>query len=188
MGIQVENGKLPGVRICTPDVHPDERGHFMEAYQEERYRGAGIGDRFVQDNLVRSSQGVLRGMHFQVERAQAKLIYVTHGEIFDVVVDLRRGSPAFGKWQGVRLSAKNRKQLYVPVGLAHGYCVLSAHADVIYKCSEIYYPLGERGLLWRDPGVGVEWPLSHPVLSPRDAKLPLLSEIDEDDLPVYKEA
>jgi dTDP-4-dehydrorhamnose 3,5-epimerase len=185
MAIQVQETNIPGVRICVPDVYPDARGFFMETYQQERYDAAGIPGPFVQDNYSHSARGVVRGMHYQLEKAQAKLVFVPHGEIFDVVVDVRRGSPAFGQWQGYHLSSENRKQLYVPVGLAHGFCVLSETVDVMYKCSNVYYPEGERGLLWNDPGIGIEWPVDDPIISGRDTKHPCLAEIDPDSLPVF---
>lgn len=186
MAIHVEKTGIPGVRTCVPDIYPDSRGFFQETYQRERYEEAGIPGPFVQDNHSCSAHGVLRGMHFQIEQAQAKLVSVLCGEIYDVVIDTRKGSPAFGKWEAHRLSRENRKQLYIPRGLAHGFCVLSKQADVVYKCSEVYYPAGERGLLWCDPDIGIEWPLKEPLLSERDTEHPCLRDIPEDELAVYE--
>jgi dTDP-4-dehydrorhamnose 3,5-epimerase len=188
MAIGVEKTSLPGVLVVTPDVYPDPRGFFVETYQKERYEEAGITCTFVQDNHSRSSKDVLRGMHYQIERAQDKLVSVMKGEIYDVVVDVRRGSPTFGRWEGHLLSAENHRQLFVPVGLAHGFCVLSDVVDVTYKCSEIYYPAGERGVLWSDPDIGIEWPTEQPLLSERDQKNLRLKEIPEEDLPLFEGA
>lgn len=183
--MQITTTDIPGVRVCVPDVFPDARGFFMETYQQARYDAEGMVGPFVQDNCSHSRRNVLRGLHYQIERAQAKLVHVLRGEIWDVVVDVRRGSPTFGRWEAHRLSSENRKQLYVPVGLAHGFCVLSETVDVIYKCSEIYYPAGERGLLWSDPDIGIQWPVPAPDLSERDVRHPRLHAIPEADLPVY---
>jgi dTDP-4-dehydrorhamnose 3,5-epimerase len=183
--MKIEETAIPGVKLCVPDVFPDSRGFFMETFHRDRYAEAGIAGPFLQDNYSHSRRHVIRGLHYQLEHAQAKLVQVIRGEIFDVVVDVRRGSPAFGTWEGYRLSSDNRRQLYVPVGLAHGFCVLSDAADVVYKCTEIYYPKGERGLLWSDPGIGIEWPVPEPHLSERDTRHPCLGDIPEADLPVY---
>jgi dTDP-4-dehydrorhamnose 3,5-epimerase len=172
---------LEGVRLVEPRVFRDDRGYFAETWRADRFAEAGILDRFVQDNQSRSSGGTLRGMHWQWRRPQAKLVRVLSGRIYDVVVDVRRDSPAFGKWLGVELSADPLQWLYVPVGYAHGFCVLSETADVEYKCSDVYDPGGEAGLPWDDPAVGVMWPLTSPVLSPRDRLHPALS-LDRSDL------
>jgi dTDP-4-dehydrorhamnose 3,5-epimerase len=173
--VEVRETVIPGVLIVEPRVFADKRGLFKETYQKERYRDAGIPAEFVQDNLSRSCEGTLRGLHFQILHPQGKLLQVFRGEVFDVAVDLRRDSPTFGKWVGVTLSEENHRQLYVPPGIAHGFYVLSKVADVFYKCTDYYHPEHERTLLWSDPKVGVEWPLQGaPILSEKDrAGLPL---------------
>lgn len=179
--MQVIETALEGVRLVEPRVFRDDRGYFAETWREDRFAAAGILDRFVQDNQSRSSRWTLRGMHWQWRRPQAKLVRVLSGRIYDVVVDVRRDSPSFGKWLGVELSADPLRWLYVPVGYAHGFCVLSETADVEYKCSEVYDPGGEAGLPWDDRAVGIRWPLASPVLSPRDQRHPALS-LDRSDL------
>ena len=172
----VETG-LPGVIRIEPAIHRDDRGFFMETWQAQRFRDAGIDADFVQDNTSRSSKGTLRGLHFQIENPQGKLVRVVSGEVFDVAVDLRRSSPGFGHWVGQILSAQNRHQLWVPVGFAHGFLVLSDVAEVEYKCSDYYAPEFERSIRWDDPEIGIEWPLPSgdpPVLSTRDATAPFL--------------
>jgi dTDP-4-dehydrorhamnose 3,5-epimerase len=164
---------LAGVVIVEPVVHRDARGFFMESYHAERYRAAGIDVEFVQDNHSRSGRGTLRGLHWQVApRPQAKLVRVLAGEIFDVAVDIRPDSPTFGQWVGTRLDAERFRQLFVPVGFAHGFCVLSEIAEVEYKCSAVYDPAAERGLMWNDPAIGIAWPIEHPILSSRDQRHP----------------
>lgn len=179
--MQVIETALEGVRLIEPRVFRDDRGYFAETWRADRFAEAGIPDRFVQDNQSRSSSGTLRGMHWQWRRPQAKLVRVLSGRIYDVVVDVRRASPAFGRWLGVELSADPLRWLYVPVGYAHGFCVLSEMAEVEYKCSDVYDPGGEAGLPWDDPAVGIRWPLASPVLSPRDHQHPLLT-LDRSDL------
>jgi dTDP-4-dehydrorhamnose 3,5-epimerase len=159
----------------------------METYHHKRYAEMGIRSPFVQDNLSHSRQNVLRGLHYQLQHAQAKLVFVLSGEIFDVAVDLRRGSPAFGKWFGATLSCENKRQIYIPEGLAHGFCVVSPTADVIYKCTDFYAPGDEYGLRWNDPDLGIEWPTNEAVLSMKDSRNPLLRDIPSERLPVYKE-
>lgn len=167
---------LPDVLIVEPRVFRDERGFFAETYHAPRYRDAGIEVAFVQDNHSRSVQGTLRGLHWQVApRAQAKLIRVLAGEILDVAVDIRAGSPTFGRWVAVPLSAENFRQLYIPVGFAHGFLVTSASADIEYKCSDLYEPAAERGLMWNDPEIGITWPVADPILSARDRAHPPLA-------------
>jgi dTDP-4-dehydrorhamnose 3,5-epimerase len=164
--------KMPGVFIIEPKVYSDDRGFFMESFQAQEFADAGIGETFVQDNHSGSKQGILRGLHFQVKQPQGKFVRLVVGEVFDVVVDLRRKSPTFGKWEGFRISAQNRVQLYIPPGFAHGFYVLSDWAEVVYKTTDYYAPPYERTLLWNDPDVGIEWPLVNgtpPVLSPKDA-------------------
>ena len=163
---------LQGVLVVEPDVHRDARGFFVETYHVDKFRAAGIPDVFVQDNHSRSLVNTIRGLHLQVRRPQAKLIRVVAGAIFDVVVDIRRDSATFGRWVGVNLSSDDFRQLYVPVGFAHGFCVLSEAADIEYKCSDYYDPAGDSGLRWDDPFVGIDWPVSDPILSRRDAEHP----------------
>ena len=160
---------LAGVRLLEPTVFRDDRGLFLETFRADRFAAAGIPDNFVQDNHSRSLRGTLRGLHWQWRKPQAKLVRVVNGSIFDVVVDVRRGSPTFGRWLGFEMSADRFTQLYVPVGFAHGFCVTSEVADVEYKCSDVYDPQGEAGLIWNDPAVGVDWPIETPLLSPKDA-------------------
>lgn len=174
---------LPGVLVVEPRVFGDERGFFMEFWNAARYREAGVPADFVQGNHAGSTRGVLRGLHFQVGQPQAKLLWVVSGEIFDVAVDVRRGSPTFGRWVGETLSAGNRRQLFVPEGFAHGYCVTSGTAEVCYLCSRPYWPAGERGVRWDDAAIGIPWPAGEKVLSPRDRLWPALAEAP--DLPSF---
>lgn len=167
---------LPGVLVVEPKVFGDDRGFFMEIYHAAKFAEAGIADPFVQDNHSRSSRGVLRGLHFQEPNPQGKLVRAIGGVIFDVAVDIRRGSPTFGKWVGVELSAENKRQLWVPPGFAHGFCVTSETADVVYKCTSLYAPESDRGIRWNDPAIGIEWPPITPLLSPKDEAAPLLAE------------
>jgi dTDP-4-dehydrorhamnose 3,5-epimerase len=166
---------LPGVLIVEPDVHRDARGFFLETFHAERYRKGGIALPFVQDNQSRSTRGTLRGLHAQRRKPQAKLVRVVRGEIFDVAVDIRPRSPTFGRWVGARLSEENFRQLFVPPGFAHGFCVLSDVADVEYKCTEVYDRADEIGARW--DSAGIDWPVKDPLLSPRDAALPPLAEL-----------
>jgi dTDP-4-dehydrorhamnose 3,5-epimerase len=166
--MEVIDLKLPGLKLLKPRVFADSRGFFLESYREERYRAAGIDCGFVQDNHSRSAKGTLRGLHYQSQPGQAKLIRVGLGKIFDVAVDIRPGSPTFGQWQGVYLDSDEHHQLFVPVGFAHGFCVVSDSADVLYKASNNYDPTTECTLAWNDPDVAVAWPCSEPILSARD--------------------
>jgi dTDP-4-dehydrorhamnose 3,5-epimerase len=168
---------IPGVIIVEPDVHQDRRGFFLETYHAGRYRAGGIPDVFVQDNQSRSTVGTVRGLHLQLQRPQGKLIRVIEGEIFDVAVDVRRGSPTFGRWVGVRLSADNFRQCYIPKGFAHGFAVVSEVAQVEYKCTDVYDAASEIGIAWDDPAIGIEWPVSNPVLSDRDKRHPRLADV-----------
>ncbi len=177
---------LPDVVLIEPDVFGDARGFFMETYHQDRYAQWGIDRLFVQDNYSHSRRGTLRGLHYQFKKAQAKLVYVIQGEIFDVAVDIRKGSPTFGEWMGTHLSGQNRRQVFVPEGFAHGFCVLSDTVDVIYKCAAFYDPTDEYGILWNDPSIGIAWPVSSPILSVKDGKSPLLSQVPEAHLPVYE--
>jgi dTDP-4-dehydrorhamnose 3,5-epimerase len=177
--------KLPGVIVIEPDVHRDVRGFFLETYHADKYRAAGIDGPFVQDNHSRSIGGTLRGLHLQVAEPQAKLIRVIEGEIFDVAVDVRRGSPTFGHWVGIWMSAENFRQCYIPPGFAHGFCVTSAVAQVEYKCSSVYVPSAEVGIAWDDPTIHVAWPIAAPILSDRDRNNPTLDRLLEK-LPSWK--
>jgi dTDP-4-dehydrorhamnose 3,5-epimerase len=183
--MKVQGTDLEGVLIIEPDAFPDKRGFFMETYQQEKYERLGIRTHFVQDNLSYSIRGTLRGLHYQHPRGQAKLVQAIRGEIFDVVVDIRRGSPNFARWTGLRLSDENKRQVFVPEGFAHGFCVLSETALVYYKCSDLYDPKSEGGILWCDSGIGINWPISEPLLSEKDGASPCLSEVPESRLPAY---
>ncbi len=176
---------LPGVILIETEVFFDNRGFFMETFHQRKYAELGIISTFVQDNFSHSKKGILRGLHYQLRYPQAKLVYVLSGEIFDVVVDIRRGSPTFGKWEGIILSSENRRQIYIPEGFAHGFCVLSESADVVYKCTNFYMPGDDLGIFWSDPQINIEWPVKNPILSDKDSKHPLLSNITEDLLPSY---
>ena len=170
--LQVEECGIRGLRVITPQVHGDSRGYFMETYEQRDFAAIGIGQAFVQDNQSSSHRGVLRGLHFQKEFPQAKLVRVIRGEVFDVAVDIREGSETYGKWFGVRLSAENKKQFYIPEGFAHGFYVLSEEAEFCYKCSDFYHPGDEGGILWSDPAIGISWPIP-------EGETPLLSEKDK---------
>ncbi len=179
--MQIVDTALDDVKIVEPPVFGDERGFFMESWNLQKFEDAGLPTHFVQDNHSRSTQGVLRGMHFQIKHPQGKLVRVTAGEVFDVAVDMRRYSPQFGQWVGVVLSASNHRQLWVPPGFAHGFYVMSESADFQYKCTDIYAPEYERSLRWDDPSVGIEWPLvdgQAPSLAAKDAEGQLLGDID----------
>lgn len=166
--------QLPGVLIIEPKVFGDERGFFVECYQEPRYRDAGIELPFVQDNHSRSQYGVLRGLHFQRNRSQGKLVRVTRGAVYDVAVDINPASATCGEFVGVELTADNHLQLWIPPGYAHGFCVLSDIADFQYKCTELYFPEEEGGLIWNDPDVNIPWPVDAPKLSDKDLRHPSL--------------
>jgi dTDP-4-dehydrorhamnose 3,5-epimerase len=174
------------VLLVEPQLFGDRRGYFLETYQQQRYTAAGIDDVFVQDNISFSQRGILRGLHFQHPRGQAKLLQVLDGEIFDVAVDVRRGSPTFGRWVGVTLSAAEPLQLYVPRGFAHGFCVISATALFSYKCGDFYTPQHENGVRWNDPDLAIDWPVKNPVLSDRDLAFPALKDIPLERLPLYE--
>lgn len=165
----IEETKLPGVKIITPRVFGDDRGYFKEIYQGVRYKDCGIEEDFVQDNFSRSSAGVLRGLHFQEQKAQGKLVQALTGRIYDVVVDITPGSATFGEWLGVELTGENHKQLYVPPGYAHGFVTFDERNDVLYKCTEYYAPEYEHTLMWNDPDVGIDWPCENPTLTGKDA-------------------
>jgi dTDP-4-dehydrorhamnose 3,5-epimerase len=162
---------LSGLLIIEPKAFGDARGWFLESFQRDRYRAAGIEAEFVQDNCSHSCRGTLRGLHYQLAQPQGKLVFVTRGEVFDVAVDLRRSSPTFGQWKGILLSDENHRQLYIPPGFAHGFCVLSDTADFVYKCTEYYQPSNERTLLWNDLAVAIQWPDIEPrILSDKDRR------------------
>lgn len=175
---------LDGVLVIEPQVHRDDRGFFAETFHAPRYASAGVDATFIQDNHSRSTKGTLRGLHAQLQRPQAKLLRVLRGAIFDVVVDVRVGSPTFKRWISVELSDENFRQIFVPVGFAHGFCVLSDVAEVEYKCSDVYQAGDELGLAWNDPEVGVAWPIAEPLLSPKDREGKPLSRL-LDRLPRY---
>lgn len=177
--------EIPGLILVEPDVFPDDRGFFTETFHREKYAAGGIAKPFVQDNFAHSRRNILRGLHYQQQQAQGKLVYAVRGEIFDVAVDMRRGSPAFGRWVGWTLSDKNHHQLYVPEGCAHGYVVLSDVADVMYKCTDLYAPQHDRGLAWDDPDLAIAWPVKDPILSPKDLKNPRFASIPVDLLPSF---
>ncbi|MCS7079220.1 MAG: dTDP-4-dehydrorhamnose 3,5-epimerase [Chloracidobacterium sp.] len=171
--------ELPGVVLIEPKVFRDNRGFFLESYHQAKFAAAGLDVTFVQDNHSCSVRGTLRGLHAQRRRPQGKLVRVIAGEIFDVVVDIRLHSPTFGRWLGVVLSAENFRQLYVPPGFVHGFCVLSDVAEVLYKCTALYDPTDEIGVVWNDPEIGVDWPVRSPLLSEKDRRLPTLRALLE---------
>jgi len=175
--MKVIETELPGVLIIDPKVFGDSRGFFKETFQAQRYREAGIEYDFVQDNHSRSQKGVLRGLHFQITKPQGKLVSCSQGAVFDVAVDVDPLSATFGQYVGIELTEDNHRQFWVPPGYAHGFCVLTDTADFQYKCTDYYDPSDEGGLIWSDPDVAIEWPIDHPLLSEKDAKLPLLKEL-----------
>ncbi len=177
---------LPGVVILKPRVFRDARGFFAETYHAQKFAELGITSTFVQDNHSRSSRGTLRGLHFQLRHPQAKLCRVIQGEVFDVAVDIRHGSPTFGKWVGVVLSAEEMNQIFIPAGFAHGFVVLSDTAEFLYKCSDFYDPSGEGGVAWSDPEIGIDWPIADPLLSEKDARYPTLRDLAPEKLPKFK--
>lgn len=172
--MNVTRTALPDVLLIEPPVFPDARGFFLEIWHQTRYQEYGLPQRFVQDNVSSSTRGTLRGLHFQHPSDQGKLVYVLQGEVFDVAVDVRVGSPTFGQWVSVLLSDENKHQLYIPEGFAHGFCVTSEHALVAYKCTDFYNPAADNGVLWNDPDLGIDWPIRTPILSDKDsARIPL---------------
>ncbi len=181
--MNVDTTPLPGVLVVTPKVFGDARGFFLETFSAERYAAAGITGPFVQDNWSRSAKGILRGLHFQHPNPQGKLVQVMRGAAYDVVADVRTGSPTFGRWFGVELTSENKKQLWVPPGFAHGFCALSDDTDFVYKCTALYSPKDEHSVRWNDPAIGIDWPVKEPLLSKKDAAAPLLR--DAPSLPVY---
>ena len=174
--------KIPDVIRVEPKIFGDERGFFMESYREKKFANHGINDRFVQDNVSFSKKGTIRGLHYQIENPQAKLVMVTSGRILDVAVDIRKESKTFGQVVAIELSEENRNQLYIPVGFAHGFEVLSEEALFIYKCSDYYNPDGERGIAWNDPQLNIPWQTSTPIISEKDKNNPLLKDLENSDL------
>lgn len=177
---------LPGCVVIEPQVFGDSRGFFYESYNEAKYREVGIDRKFVQSNVSRSARGVLRGLHYQWPYPQGKLVSVLEGEVYDVAVDIRRGSPTFGQWAGVVLTAENHRHFWIPEGFAHGFCVLSEFATFAYQCSNLYDAKADGGVRWNDPAIGIDWPVSEPLLSEKDSKTPLLADVPPDHLPEYR--
>lgn len=175
--MKITESPLPGVLILEPRVHGDARGFFVETFRESGLAAAGLPTRFVQDNQSRSRRGILRGLHYQLEQPQGKLVRVARGRVFDVAVDVRRGSPFFGRWFGMELDDESQKMMYLPPGFAHGFLVLSEDADFVYKCTDYYHPASERGIAWNDPEIGIQWPdtAGTPTVSSKDAELPFLA-------------
>lgn len=180
--MQVETTPLAGVLLIKPTIYNDNRGFFYEGYQAEKYFANGITVPFVQDNISRSKKGVLRGLHYQLQKSQDKLVSVIRGQVFDVVVDVRQGSPTFGQWFSQILSDENAYQLFIPKGFAHGFCVMSEFADFMYKVSDYYYPQGEKGIHWNDPQLQINWPVDNPLLSTKDEANSLFKTAE---LPIY---
>jgi dTDP-4-dehydrorhamnose 3,5-epimerase len=170
--------ELPGVVLIEGRAFEDERGYFMETFHRPKFAAAGIDVEFVQDNHSFSRHGVLRGLHYQIMQPQGKLVRVVRGSVFDVAVDARRSSPTFGRWAGYELSDSNRRQLYIPPGFAHGFCVTSEVAEVVYKCTDVYLPKAERTIVWNDPAIGIQWPIANPVVSAKDAAGAPLSQAE----------
>jgi dTDP-4-dehydrorhamnose 3,5-epimerase len=181
--ITVETCEIEGLKVITPTVFGDERGYFMETYNYNDFKEAGIDQEFVQDNQSASKKGVLRGLHFQINYPQDKLVRVIRGEVFDVAVDMRPGSKTYGKWYGVRLSEENKKMFFIPKNFAHGFLVLSDYAEFTYKCTDFYHPNDEGGIIWNDPGLAIDWPTEEGVeltISEKDTKWPVFDEIRKD--------
>ena len=178
--MEIITTEFPGLVLIKPKIFGDARGYFYESWNKERYENAGITEDFVQDNVSFSSRGVLRGLHYQKPYTQGKLVSVLIGEVWDVVVDLRCGSPTFGKWQGFTLTGEHKEQLYVPRGFAHGFCVLSETALFQYKCTDRYSPESERGIIWNDPTLAIPWPVREPVISEKDTKHPYFKDLKDE--------
>lgn len=186
--MNISESPLPGIKIIEPRVFGDSRGFFLETYRQSQYVDAGVAGAFVQDNHSRSQKNVLRGLHYQLNHPQGKLVSVAKGEVFDVAVDIRVGSPRFGKWFGIRLSDENHLQLYIPPGFAHGFVVLSETADFLYKCTDYFHPEDDIGILWNDPEIGVDWGVQAPVLSEKDSNNATLAELKAANrLPVFSD-
>jgi dTDP-4-dehydrorhamnose 3,5-epimerase len=184
--MQVTPQAFPEVLLIEPKLFRDQRGHFLEIFQERRYQEYGIPSTFVQDNVSFSLRGVVRALHYQLRFPQGKLIIPLTGEIWDVVVDVRRGSPNFGKWLAVTLAANSCRQLYVPPGFAHGFAVVNDEAKVLYKCTDFYHPEDECGIIWNDPDLAIPWPVTTPLLSEKDQVYPKLGDLPPELLPVYE--
>lgn len=187
--MKIINTKLSGLKILEPKVFGDSRGFFLESFHSSRFEDSGVASVFVQDNVSRSAKGVLRGLHYQLKFPQGKLVTVIRGEVFDVAVDVRLGSPTFGKWVGEILSDENHRQLYIPPGFAHGFCVLSEYADFHYKCTTYYHPEDEQGVIWNDAKIDIKWPsgMDAPLLSKKDAAFKNLQDISLDLLPIFQD-
>ena len=181
--LNVETCEIEGLKVITPQVFGDERGYFMETYSKRDFEKIGIDMEFVQDNQSASKKGVIRGLHFQINYPQDKLVRVIRGEVFDVAVDMRPGSKTYGKWYGVRLSEENKKMFFIPKNFAHGFLVLSDYAEFTYKCTDFYHPNDEGGIIWNDPGLAIEWPIEEGIeltISDKDTKWPVFDEIRKD--------
>ncbi len=183
--MKVIETSLPGAVVIEPQVFGDARGFFYESYNKAKYHEAGITAEFVQSNVSRSAKGVLRGLHYQWPNPQGKLVSVLEGEVFDVAVDIRRGSPTFGQWTGVMLTADNHRHFWIPEGFAHGFCVLSDAATFSYQCTALYDRIGDASVRWDDPDIGIDWPVRRPLLSEKDQKAPLLKDVAADRLPEF---
>jgi dTDP-4-dehydrorhamnose 3,5-epimerase len=183
--MKVVQTRLPGCVVIEPAVFGDARGFFYESYNAEKYREAGLDLKFVQANVSRSAQGVLRGLHYQWPNPQGKLVSVLEGEVYDVAVDIRRGSPTFGQWAAVMLSAENKRHFWIPEGFAHGFAVVSEFATFAYQCTNVYDAKADAGVRWNDPALGIDWPLAQPQLSGKDEKAPLLADVAPERLPLY---
>jgi dTDP-4-dehydrorhamnose 3,5-epimerase len=178
---------LPGVCVIEPVVHGDARGWFFESFHARKYAELGIDTQLLQTNVSRSAQGVLRGLHYQWPHPQGKLVTVLEGEVYDVAVDIRRGSPTFGRWEAAMLTAGNHRQLWIPEGFAHGFCVVSEAATFMYQCTALYDPAADSGVRWDDAAIGIDWPVAGPLLSEKDKASPFLADVPADKLPAYEE-
>jgi dTDP-4-dehydrorhamnose 3,5-epimerase len=185
MALKIRKTALPDVLVFEPAVHADQRGFFMEIFNRTSYAAAGLERTFIQDNYSCSIRGILRGLHYQLHHPQGKFVYVIRGEVFDVAVDIRAGSPTFGQWVGEVLSEHNRRQMFIPEGFAHGFCVLSETVDFMYKCTEVYHPEDDRGINWADAQLNIRWPIENPQLSEKDTRLPCLKDLPRELLPAY---
>jgi dTDP-4-dehydrorhamnose 3,5-epimerase len=183
--MKVRETDLPGCRVIEPRVFGDERGFFYEGWNRARFLEAGIDAQFVQSNVSQSIRGVLRGLHYQWPNPQGKLVSVLEGEVYDVAVDIRRGSPTFGRWTAAMLTAENKRHFWIPEGFAHGFAVVSERATFTYLCTAVYDPAADAGLRWNDAAIGIDWPVAAPLLSPKDERAPYLAEIPPERLPVY---
>lgn len=183
--MKIVQTSLPGAVVIEPQVFGDARGFFYESYNKAKYIAAGITSEFVQSNVSRSSKGVLRGLHYQWPNPQGKLVSVLEGEVYDVAVDIRRGSPTFGQWAGVMLTSENHRHFWIPEGFAHGFCVLSEYATFTYQCTALYDAKADASVRWDDPSLGIDWPISDPQLSEKDLKAPLLADVLHERLPTF---